>query len=806
MQTRLERLVQSIVDLGFTTQDEIDALAKDWSRTLLEDVTTFDDDHETTGFLNFLQTHGVLTSPQLRGLMAILDSAGPPQPAASTDPLVGRRFGEFVTEEKLGEGAMGKIYRARKSDEAGPSNYVVKVFTSAESEDDLERIRREGELLDQIQHPNVVRSFGGGREGEWHYLIMEFVQGETLQELMERRRRLPWEGAIRAVGQIAQALRAIHLLGIVHRDVKPHNVLVKSDGTLKLCDFGLAKAADAVQVRSRAGMILGSPAYIAPEQWGDHDVDARADLFALGVVSYFLVTGAYPFRGRTPADFAIRIRAGDYPPLETLAPGVRPALSWVVTQLLERDRRYRTPTAGALVEDLARVLQQKLPNVPRLEGPGGAFLAMVGKDMFKIGRSPKCDLWLDNPELAEVHVRLERTVSGLLLRTIDEAAWVEVNGQRVQGEVALKPDDEVLLGSGEPWIYRAGNLATNRKARRRGESERYDVLPAPEAEVNVVLPALTVDALVDGGHPLALLACIEDLDQRALGVRIERSVSAAVSAEVGSELVRRMRTRARQIGIRRCEWLSNCLFHTTYENLGAEVDAWLVWWWDARERYPVQVRPERPVQRAYVDIEASDGRRRIGLDRALNEWAVGRSLQSEVSIRDASVSRNHATLLRLGRGYAFRDLGSRQGVRIDGERCTLGTLLPGDVLQLGRVKVQFGLEEEQSAGPNQPAWIDRLCFTVLVEEAAPQVIRALIGLLDPEGLAAKLSPLLEPRAPGVTQDLLVPFLHTQCRQALEALPRACNVDYGDEASRWMEWWHLNASRTPPQLAPQGWLL
>jgi len=683
---------------------------------------------------------------------------------------------------------------------------VVKVFTATETEEDRERIRRECQLLDQIEHPNVVRCYESGRTGKYFYLVLEYVPGETLQALMERRRRLPWEGEVRAVGQIAQALRAIHAHGIVHRDVKPHNVLVKSDGTLKLCDFGLAKAADAVQVRSRAGMILGSPAYIAPEQWGDHDVDARADLFALGVVAYFLITGAYPFRGRTPADFALRIRQGEYPPLETLAPGVPPALSWVVTQLLERDRRHRTPTAAAVIEDLARVLHGKLPKVPRLEGPSGAFLALVGRDLFQVGRNPKCDLWLDHPGLAEVHARLERTDNGLLLRTVDDQAWVEVNGQRAQGEVVLKPDDEVLFASGQaPWTYRPGNLG-KRKTRRRGDSGIYSALPAPAAEESVRIPALALDALVDGGHPLALLACIEDLDPRAQRLQIEASVRVAVGAGTSADQVRKMRTRARQIGVRRREWLSNCLFHTTYENLGSEAEAWLAWWWDARERYAVQFRPDRPSERAFVEIETQEGTRRVDLDPERSDWEIGRSLQSEVSVRDVSVSRSHAAILRLGRGFAFRDLGSRQGVRIEGERRTLGTLLPGDVLQVGRVKVAFRTEAEGSAGPGQPGWIDRLSYAALVEESAPQVVQTLIAFLDPAALLPKLSGPLEARAAGISDELVYPFLDAQRRLAREALPRACGVDCGPQPAAWREWWERARGSWAPQLTPRGWLL
>ena len=806
VQTRLERLLASIVDLGFAPREQLDALALEWSRSLLTDEATFDDDDETTGLLAFLQTRGVLSPPQLRGLLAILGESGAPTPSDGAGPGEGRRYGTYVTEGKLGEGAMGKIYRARRTDQAGPGSYVVKVFSCVETDEDRERIRREGDLLARIQHPNVVRCYGGGREGEEFFLAMEFVDGETLQALMERRRRLPWEGATRAVGQIAQALRVIHAQGIVHRDVKPHNVLVARDGTLKLCDFGLAKASEAVQVRSRAGMILGSPAYIAPEQWGDHDVDTRADLFALGVVFYFLVTGVFPFRGRTPADFALRIQQGDFPPLENLAPGIPPALSFVVTQLLERDRRYRTPTAAGLIDDLARILQGKIPNVPRLESPGGALLALVGRDVYRIGSNPKCELWLDRPELSPVHAQLERALNGLLLRTVDEAAWVEVNGQRAQGEIPLKPDDEVRFDGNEAWTFVAGNMAIGGPKRSRPRSDVYSTLPAREEGEQLLLPALTLDALVDGGHELALLACIEELDARRLTALAARSQTVALSAGLSADLARRAQLRARQIGVRRREWLANCLFHATYENLGPEVDAWLTWWGDARERYPVQARPLRPRQEASLEVETPSGRERVKLSGEREEWTLGRSLQAEISIRDVSVSRVHARIFRLGSGYAFRDLGSRQGVRVGGERRDLGALIPGDSLQLGRIQATFSLSEEERADSQGPRWIDRLTFTALVELRAPQVLGALVALVDSERLLARLAPQLAPCAPNATSQLLEPFLSSQRQLALEALGPIAGVELGDDPADWRAWWARSAPQFPEQLAPRGWEL
>ncbi|MGE0712623.1 MAG: protein kinase [Planctomycetota bacterium] len=803
MHSRLERVGQSIVDLGFATRERLEELIHAYSARLLQDTSTVDEDGELSGFLGYLQAEGVLSPPQLRGLLTIL--AGPAgAPAAPEDPLIGRRFGDFVTVSRLGEGAMGQVYRARKTGDPGPAGYVVKLFVPPEDAQELERIRREGALLLRLDHPNVVRCHGAGKEGEQHYLVLEYVAGATLQQVMEQRRRIPWEGASRAMLQLAAALAAVHEQGIVHRDVKPHNVLVARDGTLKLCDFGLAKDAEAVQVRSRAGMILGSPAYIAPEQWGDHDVDARADLFALGVLYYFLLTGVFPFRGRTPAEFAVKIQRGDFPPVEALCPGIPPAVSWIVTQLLERDRRYRTPSAQRLLADLDAALRGEQPEVPRLERPDGERFPLLGKDLFRVGRATGSELRLEG--LAEVHAQLERTVAGLLLRTVDPEAEVSVAGQRLQGEVVLKPGDAVRFGPfEEPYTYREGNLAVGAAApERRPTGEYTRSLKRPQPHRAVELPGLVVDALSDAGHPLALLACIEELDGRSLTASIERSIRSALRAGVDEGAARRAALRARQIGVRRREWISNCLFHTTYENLGPDAQPWLAWWWDARERYALQARPLEPAERAFVDVETPDGeRRRVALHGPGEEWTLGRSLKTEVSIPDSSVSRAHARLLRLARGYAFRDLGSRQGVRIEGARRDLGLLVPGDALTIGRAVVRFF--NEPTAPPDQlDPGVDRLTFTALVELRSPHTAAALVALLDPEGLAVRYRQPLETLVPGASAGLLANFLGAQRLMALEALPLITGAQLGLDAAAWTAWWREHAELMPQQVRPWGW--
>ncbi|HBP23056.1 MAG TPA: hypothetical protein DEA08_35450, partial [Planctomycetes bacterium] len=249
----------------------------------------------------------------------------------------------------------------------------------------------------------------------------------------------------------------------VHRDVKPGNVLVGRDGNVKLCDFGVSTL-DAT-ITGEAGQILGSPAYIAPEQWGDHRVDARADLFALGVIYYQLVTGNLPFNGRTPADFSRRIMSGEYTSLRGLTQ-VPPSVAAVVDQLLETDRRYRTPSAAALVEDLDRLLRRSAANLPRLERtePGPAdedapdVHYLVGRKRYLVGSATACEVWLGPSASSMQQALLDRTPAGLLLRVIDDANPVLVNNQRLLREVVLKPGDTLQFGPQRTFRYSEGNL------------------------------------------------------------------------------------------------------------------------------------------------------------------------------------------------------------------------------------------------------------------------------------------------------------------------------------------------------------
>ncbi len=797
----VEHAARAIVQLGLAPQEEVDRHLEAW-RSRPPGMGTVDDDGDLEAFLAAVYRGGLLSTDQYQALLGLMCG---PAARTSGDPLLGQRFGPYVTQRKIGEGSMGKVYLAHRHD-APAERLVVKVLPVASDSDDVERFAREGEILATLRSPHVVRVYEGGRAGGYHYLAMEYVEGRTLQQLLEERRVFPWQSATRAVRQLALALATAHVMGVVHRDVKPHNVLVARDGTLKLCDFGIAKLVDHT-FTSRAGQILGSPAYIAPEQWGDHRVDHRADLFAVGVIYYQLLTGRTPFHGKTPAEYAARIRAGEYLPVQGLRADLQPSVAHVVEQLLERDRRYRTPTAHALVSDLDRVLRGEAPDVPRLQRvDGGQPFPLLGASGFPIGAAAARGLTLDHTGAPAELAVIERTAAGLLLRVKDPEG-VTINGQVVRGEVILKPGDALAVAPGLTYRYREGNLGGSGLGSLALSGESDGPLSAPDP---VALsppreaPGVLVAALEDAGHPLALLCCLEALDEATCEFALRESLQALEAAGLPPEEAGRVAGRARTLWRQRVGWIADRLFQATHENLGPRLEDWLGWWVEVADRYPLQVRPLGPRVRARLLItppgEAGPPR---PADLTEGEsWELGRSQDCDVVLDDLSVSRRHVRLYRLISRYAYRDLGSRQGVRIGGQRRELGVLQPGESLELGRVRLRLAHLPPTERPARQP--VERGLFTALVETRSRHVLAALVDLLDVDrsqhccrraaadfGLEA-----------GELEPMLAPFLQVHRALASEALPAISRVNFGDDPIAWRAW--LAEQELPLQVAPPGW--
>lgn len=272
--------------------------------------------------------------------------------------MVGRTLLRYRLLEQVGQGGMATVYRA--TDESDGREVAVKVLHRHLQSDPESRQRflREAQAVSRLHHENILSIYGYSvGETDDSFLVTELVRGKTLRAfLSEYRPTLPEVSALFGA-EVARALSAAHKEGVIHRDVKPENILLRDDGTLVLCDFGIARLADCDTLTS-TGQLLGSPAYMAPEHIKGQPVDARSDLFALGVVMYELITGELPFRGKNPHETLTLIAEGTCEAPSQRQPLCSPELERVVTRALVPDPAERYQDAEELRKDLVALLEK----------------------------------------------------------------------------------------------------------------------------------------------------------------------------------------------------------------------------------------------------------------------------------------------------------------------------------------------------------------------------------------------------------------------------------------------------------------
>jgi serine/threonine protein kinase len=272
--------------------------------------------------------------------------------------LEGRRLTDrYVLEEQLASGGMGALWLAR--DEVLGRPVAVKVLHDHLARDEglLERFRLEAVAAARLSHPAVVRVFDTGVSEGVCFIVMELVEGQTVRELLTEKGALPPAEAGRILRGILQALAHAHREGVVHRDVKPGNILMARDGLVKLADFGIAKAAFAQGDVTTTGDLLGTSRYLAPEQVTGGDVDQRSDLYSAGVVLYELLTGRPPFDGGTHIATATMRLTKDPSPPRSMRPGISRPLEAVVMRALAREPDERFQTA----EEMSSALEHAVP-------------------------------------------------------------------------------------------------------------------------------------------------------------------------------------------------------------------------------------------------------------------------------------------------------------------------------------------------------------------------------------------------------------------------------------------------------------
>jgi serine/threonine protein kinase len=279
------------------------------------------------------------------------------------------RIGRYQVIERIGRGAMGVVYRAH--DGAMGRDVALKVLMT-DLEDDPEirtRFHREAEAAARLSHPNIITIFDVGEDGDRFFIVMELLRGATLKDFLKQSDGAQIERKLDLMIQLCAGLGAAHNASIYHRDVKPGNIFVRADGILKILDFGVARLASSSMTAS--GFIVGTPDYMSPEQARGADIDGRSDIFSLGGVFYFMVTGRKPFPANDLPSLFHQIQDEDPPPLlGTEAPA---ELAAVIMKALSKKREKRYQSCQDLVADLESVRQLYPLHARRTTGAGATM-------------------------------------------------------------------------------------------------------------------------------------------------------------------------------------------------------------------------------------------------------------------------------------------------------------------------------------------------------------------------------------------------------------------------------------------------
>jgi serine/threonine protein kinase len=278
-------------------------------------------------------------------------------------------IGNYDLLEKIAEGGMGAIYRGRHRENG--QIVAIKVMPAHMTANAvlLKRFEQEFRAASRLDHPNVVRALDYGDQGSMPYLVMEFVDGESLGKKLERDGRMNEADSIRIIAQVAQGLHRAHKQNLIHRDVKPDNILITPAGQAKLADLGLVKETEGDLNLTRTGRGLGTPYFMAPEQFRNaKNADIRCDIYSLGATLYQMVTGELPFQSSGPLDAWMKKIQNELTPPRQLNPALSERADWAIMRALSADPAMRPATCREFVEDLTGHSTRRLP-APASAGP-----------------------------------------------------------------------------------------------------------------------------------------------------------------------------------------------------------------------------------------------------------------------------------------------------------------------------------------------------------------------------------------------------------------------------------------------------
>ncbi|MDI7252492.1 MAG: PASTA domain-containing protein, partial [Actinomycetota bacterium] len=375
-------------------------------------------------------------------------------------------------KEKLGSGGMADVYLA--DDLLLEREVAVKVLHPQYAADPayIQRFRHEAQAAANLNHPNIVNIYDWGNEGDLYYIVMEYVEGRDLKEVLRNEGRILPERAAEITAEVCAALQFAHRHNLVHRDIKPHNIFLTSIGQVKVMDFGIAREGNGSGF-TQTGVVMGTPQYISPEQAQGGPVDGRSDIYSLGVVLYEMLTGRVPFDDPNPVTVAYRQVREDPIPPSVIDPEIPPALEAVVMKAMAKNPANRYQTAQEMKADLLRFLEGMpvtatpvLPGTPAPAAAAGteprrgvpwgwiaagvaAFLVILGVVLSLVltGRGAKVEV----PNLQGMtEEQARQTLEGLGLKLGQvEDYYIEDPSEKVGVVVAQDPEWGTLLRKGE---------------------------------------------------------------------------------------------------------------------------------------------------------------------------------------------------------------------------------------------------------------------------------------------------------------------------------------------------------------------
>jgi len=374
----------------------------------------------------------------------------------------GQTIGSYQIADEIGEGGMAVVYQAYQPQLERWVAIKILEATQAGGEEFLARFRREARAIAALRHPNILTIYDYGEERGIAYIVMEYVPGGTLKARLSGQ-CMEWPDTAALIVPVGRALAYAHSQGIVHRDVKPANILLARPDWPLLADFGLVKLIGHKRGITRPGMSIGTPAYLSPEQASGEEIDHRSDIYGLGLVLYELLTGCLPFEAKSPIDMMLRRLQEPPTPPRQLNPRISPRLEAIILRALARDPAARHPTMETLINELSQVTRVPAPTSPAAAGDSsttrlgtltptagprlvvmgtGAALriaqqgeALIGRGGAQVTPQPDVDLGPHGGGQAGVsrhHARLLYCPEGWLLEDLQSTNGTYLNSMRLQ--------------------------------------------------------------------------------------------------------------------------------------------------------------------------------------------------------------------------------------------------------------------------------------------------------------------------------------------------------------------------------------